>query len=65
MADEDRPLSQLVQQGWEIVGYSSAYDHSNTMISDSVLLRRQRAHKILRIRRKFFSRSLTFKEIDI
>ena len=65
MAAEDRPLSQLVQQGWEVVGFSAGYDRSAGMFSNSVLLRRQKAHKILKIRRKFFGRGLTFTELDV
>ncbi|WGM47347.1 hypothetical protein KOAAANKH_02223 [Brevundimonas sp. NIBR10] len=47
----DTPISTLVSQGWEIVGYSTT-DASGTTYQHSVLLRRQGQHKVLVLRKK-------------
>ena len=39
MAAEDKPLSTLVSQGWEVVNYASTYDRARGMTSDSRLIR--------------------------
>ena len=65
MAAEDKPLSTLVSQGWEVVGYASTHDHGRGLASDNFLLRRMKSHKVLKIRRKIFGGGLTITEIDI
>jgi hypothetical protein len=45
MAEDVRPLSELVAQGWEIAGFSSA--HNGMTYAHTVLLRRQRQHKVV------------------
>jgi hypothetical protein len=65
MNNDDRPLSLLVAQGWEIVGYSSGLAPSTHTPCENVLLRRQKAHKILSIRRKTFGSGLVVKEYDL
>ena len=65
MTNTDRPLSTLVAQGWEIVDYASSYNHSSGASVDSVLLRRQKQHKILKIRKKWFGSGVVVNEIDL
>lgn len=65
MDSEDRPLSTLVAQGWEIVGYSGGHAPGSQTPVENVLLRRQKAHKILSIRRKTFGLGLVVKEYDL
>lgn len=63
--DDDRPLSTLVAQGWEIVGFASdGHTASGGMPLGSVLLRRQKAHKILNVRTKVFG-GYAVKEFDL
>ena len=47
----DTPISALVSQGWEILGYSTT-DASGTTFQHSVLLHRQGQHKVLVLRKK-------------
>jgi len=65
MNSEDRPLSALVAQGWEIVGYASGHAPSSQAPVENVLLRRQKNHKILSIRPKTFGGGLVVKEYDL
>jgi hypothetical protein len=65
MAGEDKPLSTLVSQGWEVVSYASTHDHARGMASDNFLLRRMKSHKLLKIRRKIFGGGFTITEMDI
>lgn len=61
----DRPLSSLVQQGWEIVGYS-ATDASGTAYQHSVLLRRSSQHKIVVLRKKMLGEGIVVdSELDV
>jgi len=62
---EDRPLSALVAQGWEVIGFTSARDPSWGTHAHHVLLRRQRAHKVLSIRAKAFGGGHVIKEVDL
>jgi hypothetical protein len=65
MAAEDKPLSMLVSQGWEVVSYASTYDRSSGMTSDNFLLRRMKSHKLLKVRRKWFGGGFSITELDI
>ena len=65
MNDEERPLSTLVAQGWEVIGFTSARDPSWGTHAHHVLLRRQRAHKVLSIRAKALGAGHVVKEIDL
>ena len=47
----ETPISTLVSQGWEIVGYSTT-DTSGAAYQHSVLLRRQGQHKVVVLRKK-------------
>ena len=50
MGEETRPLSELVAQGWEIQDFSTAY--TGCLYAHTVLLKRQRQHKIVVIRKR-------------
>ncbi len=63
MADEDKPLSQMVSQGWEVVSYTVAPEAEGMM--QCFLLRRQKQHKILRFRPKTFGKGYVVKEYDV
>ena len=65
MDTPDRPLSTLVAQGWEIVGYASGHAPGTQTPVENVLLRRQKHHKILSIRPKTFGNGLVVKEYDL
>ena len=62
---ELKPLSALVAQGWEIVGYAAGFDAKSGLHNHSVLLRRQKQHKILQVRNKFFGKGQVATEIDL
>lgn len=62
---EDKPLSALVAQGWEVIGFTSARDPSWGTHAHHVLLRRQRAHKVLSIRAKAMGSGHVVKEFDL
>lgn len=62
MADENRPLSDLVAQGWEIQGFSSVY--TGASFAHTVLLRKQRQHKVLTLRKPPLL-GLSTKELDV
>lgn len=64
-SEEYRPLSTLVAQGWEIVGYAWGQDPQSGMAGNSVLLRRQKQHKVLQLRRKVFGGGFVAREYDI
>jgi hypothetical protein len=66
MAAEDKPLSTLVSQGWEVVSYAAVYDRNRAVMSDNFLLRRMKSHKILKVRRGFWGAGrLIVTELDI
>ena len=65
MTAEIRPLSQLVSQGWEVLSYSCTYDHMRTAQIDCFLLRRQKQHKVLKVRSKNFGAGYAIREIDL
>ena len=66
MAAEDKPLSTLVSQGWEVVTYASTHDHGRgAWRATTSCLRRMKSHKLLKIRRKIFGGGFTVTEMDI
>ncbi len=65
MAQEFRPLSDLVAQGWEVAGYSTAYDQRRLALVHSFLLRRQKRHMALKVRKKFFGSGVTSEQIEL
>lgn len=62
MASEHRPVSERVAQGWEVLGYSVAYDGMG--VAHCFLLGRQKRHITLKIRRKPFG-GLWVEEIEL
>ena len=65
MSADDKPLSTLVSQGWEVVAYTSGHDSSQATVTDNILLRRMKSHKLLKVRRKLFGGGFSITEIDI
>ena len=65
MTATERPLSTLVGQGWEIVNYTALYDHQTTAGTDCFLLRRQKQHKVLKVRKRWLGQGVVVKEIDL
>jgi hypothetical protein len=62
MAEENRPLSDLVAQGWEIAGFSSV--HTGSCVAHTVLLKKQRQHKILTVK-KLPMMGMSVKDLDV
>ena len=61
----DRPISSLVAQGWDIVGYSTT-DASGTAYQHSVLLRRNGQHKVVVLRKKMLGEGIVVdSEMDV
>jgi hypothetical protein len=63
MAEENRPLSELVAQGWEVAGFSSVKDGG--LVSHTVLLKKQRQHKILTLSKRLLIGGVSVKELDV
>jgi hypothetical protein len=63
MAEDVRPLSELVAQGWEIAGFSSVKDGG--LVSHTVLLKKQRQHKILTLSKRLLIGGTSIKELDV
>lgn len=64
MTEDSKPLTTLVAQGWEVINYSSSHDTSG-YVTQSILLRRQKQHRILSIRPKMMGKGYVVKEMDI
>ncbi|MBJ3784085.1 hypothetical protein [Devosia sediminis] len=64
MENEQKPVSQLVAQGWEIIDSSSCVDSMGRMVH-SVLLRRHRQHRFVTISRKLLGGGVTVEERDV
>jgi hypothetical protein len=64
MKDAVRPLSALVEQGWEVHTYRSSQEEG-TMLMHSFLLKRQRDHKLLLVRKKVMGGGVVAEEIDL
>ncbi|HEY0102698.1 MAG TPA: hypothetical protein VGB60_04455 [Brevundimonas sp.] len=60
----DRPLSDLVRQGWTVVAYS-ATDMSGETYQHNVLLTRQGQHRILTLRKKMLGDGLVATEMEV
>jgi hypothetical protein len=66
MSNDDRPLSTLVAQGWEIVSYASeGHAPANGVPLGNVLMRRQKQHKLVSIRSKMIGAGYVVKEYDL
>lgn len=64
MADDNKPLSDLVAQGWEILNYSSSHDPSGVAV-ENFLLRKLKMHRVLSVRPKILGKGYVVKELDI
>jgi hypothetical protein len=64
MADDNKPLSDLVAQGWEILNYSSSHDPSGVVV-ENFLLRKLKMHRILSVRPKMLGKGYVVKELDV
>ena len=60
----DRPLSDAVAAGWEILSYS-ATDYSGETYQHNILLRRQGQHRILNIRKKMLGEGVVVTELEV
>ena len=60
----DKPLSDAVRQGWEIVEYS-ATDMNGETYQHNVLLRRQGQHKVLTVRKKMLGDGVVASEMEV
>ena len=65
MAEDVKPLSTLVSQGWEIVSYSNGSGGEHGMATENFLLRRMKAHKVVKIRKKMIGHGFVVTEMDI
>ena len=65
MSQETKPLSDLVAQGWEVLGFAGSTSAKTGQPESAVLLRRQRQHKILRIRPRMLGGGIVAEELDI
>lgn len=64
MKDADRPLSALIAQGWELAEYRPIQEEG-TMLMHVFLLKRQREHKLLLVRKKVMGEGVVSQEIDV
>ena len=64
METGDKPVSNLVAQGWEIVSHSAGHDQSNMPVQ-SFLLRRQKQHRLLQLRPKMMGKGYVVREFDV
>ena len=60
----DKPLSDLVRQGWEMTDFSVATDSAGTQ-SHCFLLRRQGQHKVLTVRKKMLGDGVVASEMEV
>ena len=64
MKDADRPLSNLIAQGWELQEYRPTQEEG-TMLMHVFLLKRQRYHKRLPVRKKVMGEGVVAQELDV
>jgi hypothetical protein len=60
----DKPLSDAIKQGWEVVSYSCT-DSSDETWKHNFLIRRQGQHKILSIRKKMLGSGVVAEEMEV
>jgi len=60
----DKPLSELVRQGWSVVAYS-ATDMSGETYQHNLLLTRQGQHRILTLRKKMMGEGIVATELEV
>ncbi|MEQ1706766.1 MAG: hypothetical protein ABL864_00340 [Terricaulis sp.] len=64
MSVDDRPLSALLSQGWEVLQYSASIGDSGTL-EHCFLLRRQGTTKVLIVRKKMMGEGVTSEELEV
>ena len=64
MKEVQRPLSTLLAQGWELQEYRTTQEEG-TMLLHVFLLKRQRDHKLLLLRKKVMGTGLVAEELDV
>ena len=62
--EDDRPLSALVRQGWEVIHFASNWGNSG-MTEQTLLMRRGAEHKLLTIRKKLMGSGLVAEQFEI
>ena len=60
----ERPLTGLLSQGWEVLQYSASLGDSG-MLEHCFLVRRQGEAKILLVRRKVLGEGVTSEEVEV
>jgi hypothetical protein len=60
----DKPLSDLVRQGWQVVNYA-VNDAGGTATYHNVLVTRQGQHKLLTIRKKMVGEGVVVSELEV
>lgn len=64
MESELKPISDQIAQGWEIVSASTFSDASSRIVH-SVLMRRQKQHKFVIIRKRIIGQGFAVEERDV
>jgi hypothetical protein len=62
--EAQRPLSALLSQGWELQEYRTSQEEG-TLLLHIFLLKRQRDHKLLLVRKKVMGTGLVAEELDV
>ncbi|WP_374274369.1 hypothetical protein [Brevundimonas sp.] len=57
-------MSNLVVQGWQVIGYSVS-DAGGETYQHNVLLAREGEHKVLTVRKKFMGEGVVSTEMDV
>lgn len=60
----DKPLSDAIKQGWEVVAYSCT-DSSGETWKHNFLIRRNGLHKILTVRKKMLGAGVVAEEMEV
>ena len=60
----DKPLSDAVRQGWEVVDYAVT-DSSGETWHHNFLMRRQGQHKVLTVRKKMLGDGVVATEMEV
>ena len=60
----DKPVSDLVRQGWEVHQYSASIGDSGTL-EHCFLLRRNGEHKIVRVHNKMLGKGTVVEELEV
>lgn len=60
----ERPLSDAVKQGWEVVDFSVATDSTGSQ-THCFLVRRQGQHKVLSVRKKMLGDGIVASEMEV